>query len=177
MIRRFLPLAASLLVLPLAPAALAEVYKWVDEKGVVNYGTTPPAGRAVKEMPKDSSGVSVVPAPPPPAATPPAAAPNPTDARVDQLERALAAERAAREAQDQRADERRRAAIAQCEASRGVDCEENPYQSGGYGYAPVIVRPHIIPPPVVTPPPPPKPKPAPEPKRGAVGKGHPWPPE
>ena len=166
-----LPLAASLLALLSAPPAAAEIYKWVDEKGVVNYGTTPPSGRAAKELPKEAPGVTVVPAPPPP---PPAAARNPTNERVERLENALAAEKAARDAQEQRAEERRRAAIAQCEENRGVDCEENPYQYGGYGYAPVIVRPHVRPPMVTPPPPPPaKPKPPPEPRRGVVGKAHP----
>jgi hypothetical protein len=32
----------ALVLLALAPAAQAETYKWVDEKGVVNYSNTPP---------------------------------------------------------------------------------------------------------------------------------------
>jgi hypothetical protein len=32
----------ALLLMALAPAAQAETYKWVDEKGVVNYSNTPP---------------------------------------------------------------------------------------------------------------------------------------
>lgn len=169
-------LAAGLLALLAPPAAGAELYKWIDDKGVVNYSSTPPPpGRATKEMPQNTPGVSVIPAPPAP---PPAPAKSAADQRVDELERALATEKAAREAaqsaQDERADARRRAAVAYCEENRGVDCEENPYQSSGYGYAPVVVRPHVKPLPVVTPPPPPKPKPAPEPRRGTVGKPHPW---
>lgn len=35
-----------LLLLALAPAAQAETYKWVDERGVVNYSNTPPPGAA-----------------------------------------------------------------------------------------------------------------------------------
>jgi hypothetical protein len=170
-----LPLAASLLALLPAPPAAAEIYKWVDEKGVVNYGTTPPSGRAVKELPKEAPGVTVVPAPPP---LPPAAARNPTDERVERLENALAAEKAARDAQEQRAEERRRAAVAQCEENRGVDCEENPYQYGS-AIAPVIVRRHALQPPFVAPPPAPpvKPRPPPEPRRGVVGKARPPPQE
>lgn len=171
-------LAAGLLALLLAPPAGAEVYKWIDDKGVVNYSSTPPPpGRAAKELPQNAPGVSVIPAPPAP---PPAPAKSATDQRVDELERALATERAAREAarsaQDERAEARRRAAVAYCEENRGVDCEENPYPSTGYGYgfSPVVVRPHVKPLPIVTPPPPPKPRPAPEPRRGAVGKAHPW---
>lgn len=40
------------LLLALAPAAQAETYKWVDERGVVNYSNTPPpaAARAAKPV-------------------------------------------------------------------------------------------------------------------------------
>jgi len=34
------------LTLALAPAAQAETYKWVDERGVVNYSNTPPPAAA-----------------------------------------------------------------------------------------------------------------------------------
>ena len=34
------------LLLALAPAAQAETYKWVDERGVVNYSNTPPPSAA-----------------------------------------------------------------------------------------------------------------------------------
>jgi uncharacterized protein DUF4124 len=136
-----LPFAAGVLATFLAWPAGAEVYKWVDENGVVNYGSTPPAGRPVKELPKDGSGVSVVPAPPPP---PPAAARNPTEERIDRLERALAAERAARDAQEREAEDQRLAAIARCEANRGVDCDQNPYQNdGGYGVFVPAGRPFV----------------------------------
>lgn len=130
-----LPFAAVLLSVFLALPVWAEVYKWVDEKGVVNYGSTPPAGRPTTELPKDSSGISVIQAPPPP---PPAAARNPTDERVERLERALEAEQAARYAQEREAEDRRLAAIAQCEQNRGVDCDVNPYQEvyGGGVFVP-----------------------------------------
>ena len=41
-------MASRLLVvlLALAPAAQAETYKWVDERGVVNYSNTPPPAAA-----------------------------------------------------------------------------------------------------------------------------------
>lgn len=35
--------------------ALAEVYKWVDEKGVVQYGERPPTGSAAKQVRIDAS--------------------------------------------------------------------------------------------------------------------------
>jgi hypothetical protein len=43
------------LILLLAPAAHAETYKWVDERGVVNYSNTPPpaaAKAAAKAIPE-----------------------------------------------------------------------------------------------------------------------------
>jgi uncharacterized protein DUF4124 len=127
-------LAAGALALLLAGPVGAEVYKWVDENGVVNYGSAPPPGRPSKELPKDASGISVIPAPPPP---PPTAARSAAEIRAERAEQALAAERAARYAQDQAAEDSLRAAIAQCEENHGVDCKQNPYQDGGggYGYA------------------------------------------
>ena len=44
--RRLLALA-----LVLIPAAHAQTYKWVDEKGVVNYSNTPPSSAAKKIQP------------------------------------------------------------------------------------------------------------------------------
>lgn len=156
---------ALLSSLPLVAATLpvhAEIYKWVDEKGVVNYGATPPPGRSAKQLPADAPGVTVVPGSPAP---PPAAPKSATDERVERLEKAVEAEKASRADQERREDEKRKAAIAQCEANRGVDCEEDPYQTLNGGYAVpgrVIVRPHpAYPPHVHKPPPPPPPKPKP----------------
>jgi hypothetical protein len=51
---------SAMLALPLLTApALAEVYKWVDEAGKVNYGDKPPPGRA-RALDRDSGRVSVV---------------------------------------------------------------------------------------------------------------------
>src|SRR4051794_7601547 len=44
--------AAVLFLLTLAAPAFAETYKWVDERGVVNYSNAPPAGAAVKAKAK-----------------------------------------------------------------------------------------------------------------------------
>lgn len=54
-----LPLALLAAALPLAVAA--QVYRWVDEKGVVHYTQTPPPGFDAKKLDE---------APPPPANTP-----------------------------------------------------------------------------------------------------------
>jgi hypothetical protein len=60
---RLLPSLVALAVLgPLAQPAGAQLYRWVDERGVVNYGDTPPANaRQVTPLNPDKSGVSVVP--------------------------------------------------------------------------------------------------------------------
>ena len=176
---QFPALATGLVAALLATPATAELYKWVDEKGVVNYSSTPPPGRPAKELPQDGSGLSVVPAPPPP---PPAAPRTHSDERVEKLEETLQRERAARQAQEQAAEDSLRAAIAQCEQNRGVDCEENPYQyaDGGYGYGygsyPDVRRPirrHPDDMPVVKPRPATHPKIPPKPARTGPAASHP----
>lgn len=153
-------LLSSLPVMMAALPAQAEIYKWVDEKGVVNYGTTPPPGKSAKQLPADAPGVTVVPGSPAP---PPPAQKSATDERVERLEKALEAEKASRAEQERREDEKLKAAIAQCEANRGVDCEQDPYQTLNDGYGVpgrVIVRPRpVYPPHAHKPPPPPPPKP------------------
>jgi hypothetical protein len=44
--------------LALAPAAIAEVYKWVDSNGKVHYGDTPPANARATPIEMTSSGPS-----------------------------------------------------------------------------------------------------------------------
>ena len=48
MIRSRLP-AIILILGATAPPALADTYKWVDEKGVVNYSNKPPSAAAAKQ--------------------------------------------------------------------------------------------------------------------------------
>ncbi|MGE5640819.1 MAG: DUF4124 domain-containing protein [Clostridia bacterium] len=51
-------LAAAGIALP----AAAETYKWVDERGVINYSNTPPANvKAAKPLPASAERVSVIP--------------------------------------------------------------------------------------------------------------------
>ena len=55
-------LISSALFFAMPWIASAQVYKWVDEKGVVNYGDKPPArGKAVHPLPENGGSVSVVP--------------------------------------------------------------------------------------------------------------------
>ena len=52
-----LALAAALLA---APAAYAQVYKWVDEKGIINYSSTPPDKRKSQKLEEDKGRVSTI---------------------------------------------------------------------------------------------------------------------
>lgn len=55
-------LAAALAVVMLPAAAQTTLYKWVDERGVVNYGDTPPAGaKKVSQVDESKTTLSVVP--------------------------------------------------------------------------------------------------------------------
>ncbi len=53
-------LVAALLVLPAGTAAAAQLYKWVDERGVVNYSNQPPADpKSAKKVTDVEDRVSV----------------------------------------------------------------------------------------------------------------------
>jgi hypothetical protein len=79
-----------LLALAAAPAVPAEIYRWVDEKGMVNYGAKPPEGaKKVKQLDQDAVTVSTVPAPPPPSAQRQRQRELALEARIERLEREL----------------------------------------------------------------------------------------
>lgn len=151
--RRAVALGCALLAVLAMPAG-AEVYKWTDERGVVNYTSTPPKARASERLTAEDSRLTVVPAP------------------REELERAastarqLGRDRVARES----ATERERAATVQnaapspraeqlrawrerCIAEKWADCDDEralfaryntdpryglPYRFGFYG-APVVM--------------------------------------
>lgn len=50
------PLIGLLIVLAAGVCAAAETYKWVDEKGVTNYGEKPPADRPARPVDTNPSG-------------------------------------------------------------------------------------------------------------------------
>ena len=84
--------AAALVVLLIAaaPAAPAEIYRWVDERGVVNYGSKPPEGaKKVRQLDENAVTVSTIPAPPPPSAERQRQRELALEARVERLEREL----------------------------------------------------------------------------------------
>jgi len=109
-----------------AAPAWAQVYKWVDDKGVVNYSSRPPAGR--KSTVLDPNSVSVSTYTPDESLTLPSRAkPSATERalaeRVASLERRLEAERYSRQlladAQTRALDVR----FEQCLRDRRIDCE------------------------------------------------------
>ena len=143
--------AAVVIVFLGAAPAWGQVYKWVDDKGVVNYSSRPPADRKSALLDPNSVSVSTyTPAELPGKAA--KAAPSENERalaeRVAALERKLEAERAARQSVDiaqaryleQRAD--------QCFRDRRVDCDfagHDPYYAPyypPYWTTVVVSRPH-----------------------------------
>lgn len=108
--------------------ASAEVYRWVDERGVVNYGSRPPAGSKAKPVESDNGRVSVVPAPAKPAAAAPGSAEQTAlRERVGRLESQLEDERRQRALTQAAESERLARARADCEAQRRLNCDTDPY--------------------------------------------------
>jgi hypothetical protein len=144
---RVLVIAACVAWLASAPSAQAQVYKWVDDQGVVNYSSTPPPkGRSAVTLDADKGRVTTIPAPD---ARREAAAPGGDAAlrqRIDQLERDAAAQRQAASQQDAAAAEAARRWREQCLAERRVDCDDagRGVFDPGYGYVyPPYARPPI----------------------------------
>lgn len=140
------------LALACALPAHAQVFKWVDDKGAVNYSTTPPGGRSARavEVPARLSSYT-----PPPAETRPARAQD--DAlrqRVAKLEADLERERRERvetpaaQSRADREDEARKRALDNCLRNRGVDCEGESRAVTWYPTQPVVLvrrPPRIVP--------------------------------
>ena len=58
-----IPSVALVAALAFGPVAEAQVYKWVDDKGVVNYSSTPPEKRKSTKLDEDNGRVSTVQSP------------------------------------------------------------------------------------------------------------------
>ena len=135
-------LAAALLVA--LPASAADLYKWVDDNGVVTYSNTPPTTKQPKKIEAVPERVSVY---TPDAELNKAMSPDARrDAKIANLEKQLQAERRARQtvAQSPRTgvNERREAAYDRCVSDRGVDCEavrNGTSSSYGAAYLPYVV--------------------------------------
>jgi hypothetical protein len=134
-------LIAALAMLASAPSSAAQLYKWVDERGVTNYSNQPPADpNAVSKVQPVEGNLSVY--SPDPALTQAVAAfhQGASDRRladrVDYLERQLEAERLARQYTAA-------VAAAPVPCPPGVDCYGNygGYYTGiGGGFFPVAPR-------------------------------------
>lgn len=144
---RRIPLLSCGIALLLAMQASAEVFRWTDEHGVVNYGSRPPPDSNAKPIDAENSRVSVVPAPAKPAAATPSEQ-SVLRERLRRLESQVEEDRRLR-AQVQAAEgDRLVRARADCEAQRRVNCDSDPF--GSYEPTiivnpvrrPIIVRPH-----------------------------------
>ena len=138
-------------VLFFAPAlASAQVYKWVDEKGVVNYSSQPPIERKATLL--DPNSVSVSSYTPDEtltraATTTPSANERALAGRIASLERRLEAERYSRQ---MLADAQARAQemhFEQCLRDRRLDCDYAGFDPHFAPYGPTIVvfRPNLRP--------------------------------
>jgi hypothetical protein len=127
----------------LTTTAQAQIYKWVDDKGVTNYSGTPPKGASSAMAPAIlEDRVSVI--SPQPALAP--LSPAPAYDRIAALERELQAQRDA--LRYAIAQTQQRSPYDECLAAgqRTADCDallQAAYGNYGYGYGyayPVVVR-------------------------------------
>src|SRR5687767_6475533 len=96
MVPRLASLAASLFVLAVAgaPVAHAQMYKWVDERGVTNYSNEPPPkGVTAQRVGPVQDRMSTYSPPPSTSASTGASQPDAMRERVQELERQLEQER------------------------------------------------------------------------------------
>jgi hypothetical protein len=127
-------LAMALAALP----ASAQIYKWVDENGVTNYSGDPPAAKAAATKSTAVADRISVYAPEPGVQR--AIGANAANrerinsARIDTLERQLAAERQSSQHAAAADTGAAQAAYAQCLAERRIDCDNDGYTP--YAYAP-----------------------------------------
>ena len=119
--RRVKPLIACAIMLCTAPPLHAEMYKWVDEKGVTNYSESPPAGKKASSAKVVEDRISVV----------------ATDPNFEKSADALR-QREARRAELVDADYARRQALPPTKPVTYDIYDECPYGAdcSGYGYYP-----------------------------------------
>jgi Domain of unknown function (DUF4124) len=128
-----------------APAALAQVYKWTDERGVTNYSSTPPDNRKSQKLDEEKGRVSTVEAQDLSKADA-ARRERALKDRVDRLEQEAQRNQQNTAAQDAAAAEAQRQWRERCISERRTDCDD-PYASfhdPGY-YTPYGVRPGVRP--------------------------------
>jgi len=136
------PIAAVVWVMTMAwsSGTFAEIYKWVDQKGVTNYSGAPPATGKAQTLDPGAVTVSVYQATAPQDA---ARLDSMMRQKVAMLENQLRAERLARQTRPtstQAESDRRQLAYEQCVSDRRVDCD--PMRDGlyaGNAYSPYYV--------------------------------------
>jgi hypothetical protein len=138
---RVLQVAIAAATLALAQAAYAQVYKWVDEKGVVNYSSTPPEKRKSTRLDEESGRLSTV-----ESYNYARNLPSPRERalqdRVDRFEQEAARNRQTAAQQEAAAQQAQLQWREACIAQRRVDCDDpyaTPYDQGFVPYP--VVRP------------------------------------
>jgi hypothetical protein len=122
MSRAYVSLLAAVACLATTAPASGQVYRWTDERGVVNYGNKPPPNaRNVAPMREDDGRVSTIPGMSP--QTVEAERDRLERRRADQLQRDLEAERRASRAASGGGSDFQ-AWREQCLAERRVDCDD-----------------------------------------------------
>lgn len=136
--RRFILSSAVAWLLVLATSPLyAQVYKWVDEKGVVNYSNEAPANSKATQLDPKASRLSIVGADDAQKRTMAASASESVlSEKIDRLERKLDAERYARSVADSQAQAAAESWYQQCLRDRRVDCDYAGMDPNYYGYGP-----------------------------------------
>lgn len=181
-LRRVAVLVAVGVLAVFPPVVSGQVYKWVDEQGVVNYSQTPPKGARTTLL-EDSGRVTVVPAPPkPPVGTGQTALEN----RVDRLERDLQDDRFRAQQLKTSREQQLQAWRERCRNEKWADCDDeralvaryntDPRWGRGGSYPPFGLQPippvaRPRPPIIVTPAPPPAPAPSPSAPAARLGSG------
>jgi hypothetical protein len=132
MASRGLPLVVAA-ALAAAPAVHGQVYKWTDDKGVVNYSSTPPENRKSQKLDEDKGRVSTI----------EAQDFSKSDAarreqalkdRVDRLEQEAQRGRQNTAAQDAAAADAQRQWRERCISERRTDCDDPYAQFHDPGY-------------------------------------------
>ena len=145
---RFIRSSAVLAILLAAAPAWAQVYKWVDDKGVVNYSSQPPAARNSVLLDPNSVSVSTyTPDPTLKKITETTAGVNEKALaeRIASLERKLDAERYTRLSLAEAHARASELQYERCLRNRRVDCDYSgidPYNAP-YGPSVVVLRPPL----------------------------------
>ena len=126
----FATFVAFVLAAVIAAPAAAQVHRWVDERGVVQYGDRPPAGGATTlrtpvapPPPAAPAAPTAVPAKPAGPAKNATSTPRAAPAKPALTERLLAQQRADNAAALSANSPGLQQLIANCKANRGVDCD------------------------------------------------------